>query len=332
MRGKYLFRRWKRRLIFLAQHLSVRHIHGPRSISYSNEELIVLSIIRNGETYVQSFIDHHFHLGVKHIVLLDNGSTDRTISIARAYPNVTILQCLRSYRNYEKLMKEYLLRRFSKGRWNVFVDIDELFDYPFSKKLSIQGLIRYLNLHSYTAVVCQMLDLFSDDELEAQGNKSNQDLKSKFRFYDISMVEKTDYIWGTPSNHSIKMHWGGIRKQLFGSQNGLTKAAMTFIDDKIELCVDWHHVRKARIADFSAVLYHFPFTYNFREKVEEAFKTGRYRSAETEYGLYWKRMQNEPALKISTAQATLLNHLDDLIDAGFLVISSEYNHYALYHG
>ncbi|MHC5828863.1 MAG: hypothetical protein ACYT04_76410 [Nostoc sp.] len=29
----------------------------------------------------------------------------------------------------EKVMKEYLVKRFSKNRWNLFADIDELFDY-----------------------------------------------------------------------------------------------------------------------------------------------------------------------------------------------------------
>jgi len=93
---------------------SVRHIHGPRRIKYEKNEVIVLCLVRNGELWMKSFIEHYFSLGVKHIVFLDNDSMDETISIAHKYKNVTILQTKVPYKKFKNLMKEYLIRRFSK--------------------------------------------------------------------------------------------------------------------------------------------------------------------------------------------------------------------------
>jgi hypothetical protein len=59
-------------------------------------------------------------------------------------------------------MKEYLVRRFSKGRWNLCVDIDEFFDLPFSTIATMNALLHYLNMKRYSAVIAQMLDLFSE--------------------------------------------------------------------------------------------------------------------------------------------------------------------------
>jgi hypothetical protein len=315
----------KRQMQMLILRLSVRHLYGPRKIDYTTEELIVLSVVRNGELYMKSFIEHYISLGAKHIVFLDNGSTDCTVAIAQCYSRVTILQTKCPYKKYEILMKTYLVKRFSKKRWNLFADIDEFFDYPYSDRFALPQLLRYLNQYSYTAVVSQMLDLFSDQEFQTLSNDWNQNIKRSFTCYDISDIEKTDYIRGFVSNPAIKMHWGGIRKTLFGTYNGLTKAAMTFVDNQIELFIDHHHTVKASIADFSTVLFHYPFTCSFPAKVCEAVQTSRYAlSASDEYEMYWRRIQQEPNLKISTDNASILNNVNDLVSKGFLIISPNY--------
>jgi hypothetical protein len=34
----------------------VKHLHGPHKISYAPDELLVISVVRNGELYVRSFM------------------------------------------------------------------------------------------------------------------------------------------------------------------------------------------------------------------------------------------------------------------------------------
>ena len=120
---------WPREKVMLLKlPFITQHIYGPQQVYYALDELIVLCLVRNGEYYIKSFIEHYLTLGAKHIVFLDNGSTDDTIAIAQCYPNVTVLQATCPYGKYENVMKEYLVKRFSKNRWNLFADIDELFD------------------------------------------------------------------------------------------------------------------------------------------------------------------------------------------------------------
>ena len=140
----------------------VKHIHGPAKISYALDELLVISVVRNGELYIRSFLDHYRSMGVRHFVFLDNGSADHTLEMLCKQEEVTVLQTEAPYNKYENTMKRYLAERFSSGRWNLCADIDELFDYPFSEKLSLRDFLGYLNNNNYTAVVAQMLDMFSD--------------------------------------------------------------------------------------------------------------------------------------------------------------------------
>jgi hypothetical protein len=262
---------------------------------------------------------------VKHIVLLDNGSTDQTVELARTFERVTILQTRRPYRKYETVMKRYLVRRFSQGRWSLMVDIDELFDYPFSEVLGVGALLTYLNRNSYTAVLAQMLDLFSDGPLRNLKSAPDDSLKERYPYYDISNVEKRVYRFGRPANAEIKMHGGGIRKSIFGTENGLTKAALIFLAPDLVPFVGFHQTANAAIADFTCVLLHYPFVSSFSEKVGEAVSTDRYRvSAAEEYRQYWARLEESPDLSLRQATARRFEGVDRLLDDGFLVVSAEY--------
>ncbi len=304
---------------------SIRHIYGSKKIDYAIDELIVLCVVRNGELYIKSFIEHYLSLGVKHIVFLDNNSTDDTIAIAQNYDQVTILQTKCPYRKYENLMKFYLVKRFSKNKWNLFSDIDELFDYPYSDVISISSLLTYLNNNCYTAVVTQMLDLFSDQSLASLKSKKEDSLKDIYSYYDISNINKERYPYGTASNKDVNWHWGGIRKTLFGSNNYLTKAALVFVDQKISLFANCHQVHNANITDFTCVLLHYPFLSSFYDKVKDAVKTDRYAmSASHEYEMYWKKLEEDPALNLKQETACQLENVNSLVEKDFLVVSEKY--------
>ncbi len=303
----------------------VCHIAGPETVDYAPDELIAICVVRNGASHIRQFVEHHFELGVRHIVFLDNNSSDDTVRIAASYSNVTVLQTNCPYRFYENVMKRYLVKRFAKKRWSLCVDIDERFEYPCANVLSIRSFLAYLNEHSYTAVVAQMLDLFADNPVDESQWGPDQPVEDVCNYYDISNIEKTHYKWGILSNEKVDMHFGGIRRTLFGTRNGLTKAAMVFLDGQVLPFVEWHHALHARIADISCLLRHYPFAGSFYEKVLDAVETGRYGSFTTlEYQNYWQILKQNPALGKKRETGRKLECVDALVNEGFLVVSEAY--------
>jgi glycosyltransferase involved in cell wall biosynthesis len=309
----------------------VRHLHGPEAVDYGPDEVLAICVVRNGSLHVRHFVKHHLQLGVRHIVLLDNGSTDDTVQIAAEYPHTTVLQTDVPYRSYENVMKRYLARRFSNGRWNLCVDIDERFDFPFSGSVGLRDFIGYLNRRSFTAVLAQMLDLFADPAVEQEPDPtSHGGFRSAFPCYDISAVEQTAYTWGAVPRPDIRMHWGGVRRTLFGTRNGLTKAALVRVEPDRELFVDWHHAAGVSIADVTAVLLHYPFTGELVEKVRDAVRTRRYGMRTTaEYRGYARVLLKAPRLRITGPAVRRLDDIDTLLDEGFLVASEEWREAAL---
>jgi glycosyltransferase involved in cell wall biosynthesis len=326
-------RRLPQTLRLLAQDLrvaaSVRHVCGPRRIDHALDELAVVCLVRDGELYVKSFVEHYLHLGVQHIVLLDNGSTDATATIARHYPRVTILRSQLAFKQYQWRMRHYLIQRFGKDRWVLCVDIDELFDYPGSNRLSMPWFLRYLNTHGYTAVVAQMLDMFADGVLDEQVSNASDSLKETYPYYDISDITQEDYArrygrYNLASNDAIKFHFGGIRRTLFGTEDWITKHPLVFVDRRIEPIRTGHDVFNARIADISAVLLHYKFLSNFRDFARRAVQEGGYFNNSQAYRAYSQALEREPRLYIRQPTSQRLASINDLVEQGFLVVSPEY--------
>ena len=100
-------------------HFNVEHLHGPEEIEYGKEELVVVCLVRDGRPYVRSFVEHYTSMGVKHLVFLDNGSTDGTVEALKKYQNVTVLRTGLPYKRYQWTMQQYLIERFGWGRWSL---------------------------------------------------------------------------------------------------------------------------------------------------------------------------------------------------------------------
>jgi hypothetical protein len=310
----------------------VTHVHGAREVKYGRDELLLLTVVRNGALYVDAFMEHYTNLGVVHWVFLDNGSTDRTVEMRCAHPRVTVLRSDAPYQKYENTMKRYLAERFSRGRWHLCADIDELFDYPFSTELPLGGLLAYLNTRGFTAVVAQMLDMFSDMPLARVTSRPGDPLKTMYPFFDISAVERRPYPWSEPSRPEIRMHWGGVRRAAFGTNNGLTKAPLVCMDGRVKPFIEWHQATGGVLADISCVLMHYPFVSAFRDKVLDAVRTRRYGVTTTdEYLAYARGLAANPDLSLMGPSARCFTGLEALIADGFLVVSDDYRQWVSEH-
>ncbi len=300
----------------------VRHVAGPRAIQASVATPVVFGLVRDGRPWLKSFLAHHRALGFRHFVILDNGSSDGTVEALADEPDVILLASTAPYRAYENTMKRYVVNRFGRDRWCLFVDIDEQFNYPMSDIVPLDRFIGYLEDHRYTAVATQMLDLFADRPLIDCTIDQLADLTSLFRFYDLGSIRKSPYPFADTA--PIAMHWGGIRKLLFDTDNGLTKISFFKNVSKLKPFVEWHHITGGRIADVSAVLLHYPFVNTFAIKVAEAVKSGRYgyRTSD-EYAAYHRLAMTE-GFRMSSAQADRLNSVSELVDRDFLIASKRY--------
>lgn len=325
------------KILLTIVRFNVTHIFGPAKIEVDPDELVVLCLVRNGELHLKSFIAHYTELGVKHVVFLDNNSTDATRTIASQYNNVTILHTKLAYKRYKLAMKEYLVKRFGKERWTLYVDIDELFDYPYSRAMPLQALLTYLNQNSYNAVVAHMLDMFSDKPLSTINSTIDDSLKDLYQYSDLSDITEMEYFYRNTASKDAKLYFGGIRRILFGPVSGrhglpLTKHPLIFLDNKIlPMFLNDHAVRNAHVADFSCVLFHYKFLGDFYQRTKRIAREENYYNNSSEYKGYLKILDQNPDLQIKQATSQKINSVNDLVDNQFLTVSQDYIDWAKEH-
>jgi hypothetical protein len=318
----------------------VERVLGPEQIPYKKDELIVLCLVRDGEPWVRSFAEHYFSLGAKHIVFLDNDSTDDTVSVASEYDNVTLLRTKLPFgagvgdTEGQDLMRRYLIERFGRNRWSLCVDIDELFDYPYSDVIGLDSLLGYLDSKSYTAVTAQMLDMFPEKLSVNSTQEIGRELKDEYRFYDLSRIDRSRMRKDKDASRNniiesdevaVRVR-GGIRDNVFGFKPLLTKYPLLFSDGTVEH-IRVHSIRNARVADLTCVLFHYKFyAFALQDYWYRAIehKRGRGPFMERRYEKYAEVLEKNPELQLKLESSREIASVNDLLENGFLVSSEDY--------
>jgi len=304
-----------------------QHIFGLKEVVTQENECIALCIVKNGAHYAKEFMNYYEKKGIKHFFFLDNNSNDDTIKMLMEYDNVSIFKTDLTYRKFWNLFKRYLLNKFGKEKWCLVVDIDEFFDYPFSQDIKLTQFLDYLNQGNYQSVVTQMLDMFPQKGI-IQSNKDGENFLDFHNYYDNLDLDINEYHSVVPSNalssNEIKFHRGGIRKKIFGLDSiFVTKHALIKYTSPIIFEHD-HYIVNGRIADVSAVLYHYKFYGDFAGYVEKAIESGVHWNDSFQYKKYKEILDNHGDILLYTENSKLLKSTSQLIDENFLHISNEY--------
>jgi hypothetical protein len=303
----------------------VRWLSGARSVAADDDEFVVVCLVRNGAIYLQEFLRHYRELGAKHIVLLDNISSDGTPELAAGESDVTVLSTPAPYKSYKDIMKRWLVARFGRGNWVLCVDVDELFDYPFRGAVGTADLLRYLNRRGFTGVVAQMLDLFPRGAIT---EVSNANWRTEHRCYNLSDVEKESYTaFYNGSNETpagdLELFRGGIRLSAFGAKPLLTKHPLLFPHRGLAY-VNAHHVSGARVADLTAVLLHYKYAGDFVDYVKDIVESESFWNNSREYKQYLDAIEADPQLSLYSGAASEFSSVELLLEQGFLVASDSF--------
>ena len=317
--------------------LRIRHLFGVKKVHLADNEAAVTCVVKNGSFHLSSFIEHYTKMGFRHIFLLDNGSTDNTLAIARQHGNVTAYQCKLPVGSYQELFKKVLAERVAPSGWCLDVDIDEFFDYPLSNVADLSRFLTYLNTCQYSAVLVQMLDMFSDRPLKSlTDNSSGENLRETYRYYDLSDITKVRY----RSSHFVQqfaalnrlgygetsLYFGGTRKRLFGLECLLSKHSLFRTGRGLDLFTHVHFTNRAELADVSGTLLHYKFVSNAYDTAAQNRTAFPAISKGYQDFLHAIEVKQEASLK--TAATREFRNVDELLESQFLFASAKYRQYA----
>jgi len=286
----------------------------------------ILCIVKNGAHYIDQFIQYHQNLGVKQFTFIDNGSDDDTINLAASYPFVRIYLNELPYKTYWHHFKRFMFEEYGKGYWNLVLDIDEFFEFPFEGEISLNELIDYNDNAGYTAVVTQMVDLVPDEDV-LSSDKSN-DFQKQHIYYSADNLKIEPYDTILPgnkiSNLAIKFNMCGWRDKIFGVGDiMLTKHSFIKGDGVLKYVHD-HFVENASVADYTCILKHYKFGGDFIDYVENAVLEENHYDNSREYKKYKAKIKSEEGLNLYHKQMLDINEKNHLFENFLFEVSSHF--------
>lgn len=324
--------RWKAHRAPQKVRTNYRLIHGLSRVKLQENQAAVVSLMKNSAFFIRDFIEHHQALGASHILIVDNGSTDDTVKIARSYPAVTILENTLPVHEFECVMRSEAAKMTFDGGWIIFVDSDELFEPPIS---NLTVLLSYLSQFGYTAMVNQMLDLYDPAPYGECKNASYSEIVKRCTHYSLNEIKSIPYLsrsnphhWFVSknkcSNSAIMLKVGGIRHEIFKEPyTTLSKHSIVKNTLEVESMVHPHYASKVNIADVTGLIRHYKLGGNYLERDKKSVETKAWKHNEDLRRLNIAEKKGDNFI-IEPKLPHVFEGTQKLIEQGFLSVSDQY--------
>lgn len=274
---KQLYRHIKNEQQRVATTRQITHVFGQKHFKPNKNGVSVFSLVRNAEEFIKDFVEYYQSLGVDHIIIVDNQSTDNTVSILKTFKDVSVFTTPLDFLSNEAIIRRHFLKTHLKKRWVLSVDSDELFQFPYQKNRTLSTFIQYLNDQKVNCVTALMLDMFAKD----YSNIETPSLRQAYPYCEPSSIEREQYLdnsyltRGNKVPPELSSYKNGIRTRLSPADKSflLLKHCLMFIDENIIPFSHPHYAANATLSNITCVLLHYKFTRGFVQRAQGTLTT-----------------------------------------------------------
>jgi glycosyltransferase involved in cell wall biosynthesis len=300
----------------------------PRIIPDAKEIRLFIKV-RNESLRLPYLLEYYLKRGVDRIFLVDNNSTDNTVDIALSNDKVHVFRTKEEFKSHWNWI-EFLIDKYGGRNWCMVVDTDEILYYPYIDVMSIKDLCDFLDQQEQEALLCFLLDMYSDKLIESSFYKQGSDPLLEFPYFDsvYRIIYNSGRNFRTMNNFTYKSFTGGMRERVFKSSVCLSKIALFKNKPSSYLTPDAHGIDNAKISDIQGVLFHFKYLNDFNSRVFEEAKRGQYWDGAKEYKAYAKVIAQEDNINLYFEGSRKFSGQEQLIGLGLMKTSDELKSFA----
>ncbi len=248
------------------------------------KEPILICVIRNELERMPVFFKHYRSIGIKRFAMIDNGSTDGTVSYLKTQRDVDLFQVKDEFEPRIKLgWINRVVSYYGIRHWYLVVDADELFVWQGMEESSIQDCLYYLNKRSITRARTLMVDMYPKESGWNQEDTFDKNFQN-CRYFDCDTYYHKDI-------EDAYLVCGGPRNRSFGLEIWLTKYPL-FCLQKNELMPNPHTIYpydNTKTPCFFAFLHYKFMTKKDFVKMKQYARKDKYGGGGFEYTMYAKK-------------------------------------------
>jgi tetratricopeptide (TPR) repeat protein len=303
------------------EHICLEKI-DEREVNLAMNDILCFIVVRNESLRLPYLLSYYRKKGVNRFFVVDNHSTDGTLSYLLQQPDVHVWHTPRSYAQSKWGVHwiEVLLQNYGVHHWCVLVDADELLYYPDCETKNLHQLCQELDQQNQQAMMTTLLDMYSKAPLKDANYSVGQDFLEVCAYFDKRFYTAKALQGGPEKNTTA--YFGGLRQRIFGGDPNsfcLNKAPLVKYDFPVRLYEGFHWIGGVNMAAQTGCLLHFKYFSTFHQYAEQEAKRGEHWNGASEYIKYFRKLEENPNLSFWNEQYSVkLEGSDHLVELGII--------------
>ena len=224
----------------------------------------------NDALRLESTLKHYRQLGVSRFFVVDSGSTDSTLDILAAAPDV---HAFSASGDDGIAWINALLDQYGSGHWTLTVDPGELFIYPHYEQIELPLFCRYLNHVGSRAVPSVSLDMYAASPIGDVIHQPGAPFLNTCRYFDAAPYRMIQ----TDVCPNFEIH-GGLRERVFGQSPAgpppvLSRVPLVHWQSGMQYLRGTANITPAPIASILTALLRFEFLSDYAGARKASFAT-----------------------------------------------------------
>lgn len=278
-------------------YADLKYVRG--STEFSSDGVTVICVARNEADRLPGFLAHYRRLGVRHIHVIDNASSDETLAIACSSPDTTVWSTDASYAEscFGQTWVGAVVRRHGLGNWVLNVDVDEHLVYDGMEQRDLNALCAWLKTRNQTRLFTPLIDVYSKPSIpEGPKGPVTEVFNTTFYFDRWETSASPNYRF-LKTSMGMDLE-GGVRERAVAKHDWcLSKVPLSLWDSNTAYgIVHYPYPFRLNPDQHYGTLLHFKFVGDFRGRVSAAIEEKQHWQEALEYKLYDKWLDKKQSL------------------------------------